>query len=336
MTKDSGKSLSPSSASTTISPYFLSTSDKLGDKVIQVLLNGDNYDEWSVKFRGAMRTRKKTGFLDGSIKKPADSSDDLEDWYMVNAMIVNWIFNVIEPSLGSSITYVDEAKTLWDDIEQRFSVGNGPKLHRVKTSISMCKQGEKEAVSDYFGRFKHLWDERDKYDREPSCDCGGCKCRINKKLEKKRDESKRREFLMGLDSKYSTVRFNLLLQEPLTSLNKVYATVIQEEGVRGDNGGGTTGGRGEGHSDPIGFSARSNNMGGTNRLSGDKESESSWSRCDKCNRWGYARAKCFDIIGYPSGWRERGKQSSDNNFNTEEVAVVAVEQVAALVQSGQM
>ncbi|XP_074287660.1 uncharacterized protein LOC141612809 [Silene latifolia] len=154
MTKDGEAKNSKS-----ISPYFLSTSDKLGDKVIQVVLNGDNYDEWSVKFRGALRARKKTGFIDGSITKPDDKSDELEDWYMVNVMVVNWIFNVIEPGLGSTITYVDEAKVLWDDIEQRFSVGNGPKLHRVKGSISSCKQGEKELVSEYYGRLKRLWDE---------------------------------------------------------------------------------------------------------------------------------------------------------------------------------
>ncbi|XP_074301949.1 uncharacterized protein LOC141633359 [Silene latifolia] len=224
-----------------LSPYFLPTSDKPGDKIIHVMLNGENYDEWSVKLRGALRSRKKTGFIDGLIKRPTEDSEDLEDWYMVNAMIVAWIFNVIEPSLGSQITYVEEAKILWDDIEQRFSVGNGPKTHRVKCSISACKQGDKESVSDYYGRLKRLWDDLDKYDRHPICDCGGCKCNINRKLDKKPDEEKVHDFLIGLDSKYATVSSSLLLQEPLPNLNRAYATIIQEEGVRGDVGVGLSG-----------------------------------------------------------------------------------------------
>ncbi|XP_074263779.1 uncharacterized protein LOC141586457 [Silene latifolia] len=213
MTNDTPKKSPP------ISPYFLSTSDKLGDKVIQVVLTGDNYDEWSVKFRGALRARKKTSFIDGSIKKLDEKSEDIEDWYMVNAMVVNWMFNVIEPNLGSTITYVDEAKVLWDDIEQRFNVGNRPKLHRVKGSISACKQGEKEVVSEYYGRLKRLWDELDKYDRNPLCECRGCTFNINNKLDKERDEGKVHEFLLGLVSEYATVRSNLLLQEPPPSLN---------------------------------------------------------------------------------------------------------------------
>ncbi|XP_074318471.1 uncharacterized protein LOC141655283 [Silene latifolia] len=214
---------------TSISPYFLGPGDKLGDKVVQVMLNGDNYDEWSMKLCSALRARKKTGFIDGTIKKPSDTSEDCEDWYMVNAMVVNWIFNVIEPALGSTLTYVDDARVLWEDIEQRFSVGNGPKLHRVKGSIKSCKQNEKEPVSEYYGHLKKFWDKLNKYDRNPTCECRGCKCNINGKLDKKRDEGKVHDFLMGLNPQYNTVRSNLLMQEPLSSLNRAYAAIVQEE-----------------------------------------------------------------------------------------------------------
>ncbi|XP_074292423.1 uncharacterized protein LOC141619295 [Silene latifolia] len=138
-----------------ISPYFLSTSDKLGDKVIQVVIIGNNYDEWSVNFRGARRARKKTVFIDGTIKKHAEKSETLEDWHMVNAMVVNWFFNIIEPTLGSAITYVNEAKVLWDDMELRFSVGNGPKLHIIKSSICSCKQGGSRLTADTDGTPSH-------------------------------------------------------------------------------------------------------------------------------------------------------------------------------------
>ncbi|XP_074291346.1 uncharacterized protein LOC141618136 [Silene latifolia] len=256
MTKDSEAKKS----STSISPYFLSTSDKLGNKVIQVVLTGENYDEWFVKFCGALRARKKTGFIDGTIKKSDDKSEEIEDWYMVNAMVVNWIFNVTEPALGSTISYVDEAKILWDDIEQRFSVGNGPKLHHVKGSISACKQGEKELVSEYYGRQKRLWDELNKYDRNPT---------------------------------------------------------FQEEGVRGFGIETGSGSRGENRSEPIGFVAKTaHNVNNTPRFEGGNRStaetngEITRPRCDKCNRWDHVREKCFDIIGYPKGWRERGKTGS--------------------------
>ncbi|KAK9715248.1 hypothetical protein RND81_06G152600 [Saponaria officinalis] len=294
----------------TLSPYFLSTSDKSGDKLIVVELNGENYDEWSLKMRGALCSKKKTGFIDGTIKKPADDSDEIEDWYMVNAMIVNWIFNTIKPSLGSTISYVDEAKPLWDDIEQRFSIGNGPKLHRIKGSIAACKQGDKETISDYYGRLKKLWDELDKYDRNPTCSCGGCKCEMNKKLDKKRDESKVHDFLLGIYSAYSTIASNLLLQEPLPSLNRAYATLIQEEGVQGKvlHVAGARGG--DDRAEPMGFAARSTPSLVVARSKDTLNKESDGRPyCDNCDKYGHVRARCYDIIGYPKGWRDRGKNT---------------------------
>ncbi|KAL9226203.1 hypothetical protein vseg_002041 [Gypsophila vaccaria] len=290
-----------------LSPYFLSTSDKAGDRLIVVTLKNDNYDEWALKLRGALRSKKKTGFIDGSIKKPADDSKDLEDWYMVNAMVVNWIFNCIDPDLGSSISYMEEAKVLWDDIEQRFSVGNGPKLHRTKGSIMACKQGENETVTEYFGRLKKLWDELDKLDRQPNCTCDGCKCGLNKQLDKKRDEDKLHAFLLGIDSAYSIVVSNLLLQEPLPSLNRAYSTLIQEEGVKGKivplTGARSTENRGA----PIGgFAARYIPSARTPEAE-EKEYNEGRPKCDHCNKWGHLKKSCFELIGYPKNWRERGR-----------------------------
>ncbi|CAA7022560.1 unnamed protein product [Microthlaspi erraticum] len=58
----------------TISPFDLSASDNPGAVISQPLLNGSNYDEWALNFRVALSSRKKFGFLDGSIPKPAPNS----------------------------------------------------------------------------------------------------------------------------------------------------------------------------------------------------------------------------------------------------------------------
>ncbi|XP_074315387.1 uncharacterized protein LOC141651581 [Silene latifolia] len=194
--EDMAKDLKPK-----VSPYFLSTSDKAGDKLILVTLKGDNYDEWALKMRGALRAKKKTGFIDGTIEKPADDSDEIDDWYM----LMPWL----------SIGFLTPSNLISDE------------------GIMACKQGEKETITEYYGRLKKLWDELDKFDRQPTCTCGGCKCGLNKQLDKKRDEDKLHDFLLGIDTSYSTVASNLLLQEPLPSLNRAYSTLIQEEGVKG-------------------------------------------------------------------------------------------------------
>jgi len=96
-------------------------------------------------------------------------------------MIVSWILNTIEPSLRSTIAYVETAHNLWEDIKERFSVVNGPRIQQLRSDLSRCKQ-EGMMVATYFGKLKVLWDELANSDKIPSCTCDGCKCGIH--LEK--------------------------------------------------------------------------------------------------------------------------------------------------------
>jgi len=68
---------------------------------------------------------------------------------------------------------------------------------------------------------------------EDLASCGGCKCGIGAQLEKRREEEKVHQLLMGLDdASYGTVKSNILASDPLLSLNLVYTMLIQEEKVR--------------------------------------------------------------------------------------------------------
>ncbi|XP_057999352.1 uncharacterized protein LOC131178413 [Hevea brasiliensis] len=133
--------------------------------------------------RTALRAKKKYGFIDGSVKQLADDSLELEDWWTVNSMLVSWVFNTIEPTLRSTISHMENIKDMWEDIKQRFSIGNGPRI-----------------------------------------------CNLTIELERKREEERVYQFLMGLDEEgYRTVRSNILSTEPLPNLNRAYAMVVQQE-----------------------------------------------------------------------------------------------------------
>ena len=65
------------------------------------------------------------------------------------------------------------------------------------------------------------------------CGCVGYKCNLTAELEKKREEERVHQFLMGLDEEgFGIVRSNILSTGPLPNLNRVYAMVIQQERVR--------------------------------------------------------------------------------------------------------
>ncbi|KAK3019894.1 hypothetical protein RJ639_002943 [Escallonia herrerae] len=78
-----------------------------------------------------------------------------------------------------------------------------------------------------------IWDELADFEQMLTCKCRKCTCDLGSVLEKKREEEKVQQFLMGLDETiYGTVRSNLLAQDPLPNLNRVYSTLIQEERVK--------------------------------------------------------------------------------------------------------
>lgn len=124
----------------TIHPYDLSATDNSGNLISQVLLNGDNFDEWSRELRTALRARKKFGFLDGTIGRPSEDSSDLDDWWTINSLLVSWIRNTIDPNLRRDISFFEVAKDLWDDIAEQYSVVNGPRIQQLKSELYNCKQ----------------------------------------------------------------------------------------------------------------------------------------------------------------------------------------------------
>ena len=272
----------------TISPYDMTSLDNPGLLITQVQLKGENYDEWARSFRTALRARKKFGFIDGTIKQPDDDSKDLEDWWTINSLLVSWIRNTIEPTLRSTISHVEIAKDLWNDIKDRFSITNGPRIQQLKSSLGECKQ-KGMTIVDYYGRLKQLWDELGNYEQLPTCKCGKCTCNLGSVLEKKREDEKVHLFLMGLDDNvYGTVRSNILAQDPLPSMNKVYSLLIQEERVKT-----ITRGKEE-REDIMALTTRARVVGRDNTMV-----------CSHCKKTGHESENCFALIGYLEWWGDR-------------------------------
>lgn len=271
------------------SSYDLHSNDNPGSVITQ--LRGENYDEWARAIKISLRARRKWGFIDGTIKKPEEGSSIMEDWWTVQAMLVSWILNTVEPTLRTTISYLETAKELWDDIKERFSVVNGPRIQQLKSDLAPCKQGGLSMVA-YYGKLKALWDDLANYEQALACTCKGCTCGIQAKFEKRKEEERSHTFLMGLnDELYGTVSSNLLATDPMPSLNKMYSILVQEERMRIVT-------RGNDERTEVALAVRANA-----RMKGREMKNKSV--CAHCNKAGHDEAGCFLLIGYPEWWGER-------------------------------
>jgi hypothetical protein len=83
------------------------------------------------------------------------------------------------------------------------------------------------SVSGYYTQLKSLWDELASFRPIPHCSCNGLKTLLDFLAQEYVFH-----FLMGLNESFSQVRGQILLMDPLPSINKVFSLVIQEERQR--------------------------------------------------------------------------------------------------------
>src|SRR5262249_10259185 len=91
------------------SPYFLSSFDNPGTILVSCLLKGENYPTWRRVMMNALRAKNKLCFVDGSLPKPNEKSQETQLWEKCNFMVISWIFNALASELHDSVAYVDTA-----------------------------------------------------------------------------------------------------------------------------------------------------------------------------------------------------------------------------------
>ena len=175
------------------SPFYLHPSDNLGSTLVSYVLTGDNYPIWARVTRRVLKAKNKLGFVDGTITKPMLTDPNFQWWESCNNMVASWIFNTLEKTLHNSVTFVEDAKGMWDELKQRFSQGNAPRIHQIKSELSLLRQ-EGRSVTDYFTHLKTLWDELAEYSVVPECTCAA-----STEVAKEKEEVKIHQFLIGLN-----------------------------------------------------------------------------------------------------------------------------------------
>ncbi|XP_010511191.1 PREDICTED: uncharacterized protein LOC104787325 [Camelina sativa] len=213
-------------------------------------------------------------------------------------MIVAWLMNTVEPTLRTTISMVDDAHILWEDLKLQFSVGNGPRVHELKSDLANCKQKE-DSVMMFFGNLKKMWDELAVYKPLRSCSCG----ELAAQLEQDRDEERTHQFLMGLDDvRFGGIRSTLTNMLPMLKLSQVYQRVVRDkrqQSITCDK---------EERSEAVGFAVQAANQG----RPGVFQYREKDTTCTHCGKYIHDIGDCFQIKGYPEWWGERGRNFGDS------------------------
>ena len=91
-------------------PLYLQGSVHLGLQLVNVKLNGSNFERWTKSMRFALQTKAKIGFIDGLCSKPSINLSTYNQWIRCHSIIVSWLLNSMVPDLSESFLYVNSTQ----------------------------------------------------------------------------------------------------------------------------------------------------------------------------------------------------------------------------------
>ncbi|KAL1308527.1 uncharacterized protein [Arachis hypogaea] len=303
----SSSSAVSSTSSMAVDPYNLSPADQPGLILVTQQLVEDNYHSWSRAMQKALNSKRKLGFITGSVPKPdpITEPEKFENWQCVNDVISTWILNSVTKEIATSLVYTDSAAKLWNNFKERFQHGNGPRVFELKRDLMNLRHGAM-SVSQYFTRIKVLWEELNSY-RPVQCNCGDARA-----MQEFLQAGYIHCFLMGLDESFSQIRGKILLLEPLPTINKVLSLVTQEEKHRAIIGASLN----FASQNQVAFLAR-NQQPPQSQGRGRGMVKKDRPLCSHCGILGHTIDKCYKIHGYPPNFgKGRNMKPSIHHVST--------------------
>ncbi|XP_069152949.1 uncharacterized protein [Solanum lycopersicum] len=211
-------------------PLYMHPSESAGSAIILVIFDGAGYRSWRRGVLRALSVKNKVGFVNGKVQKPTENSPTFAQWERCDDIVTSWILNSLSKDLADSLKYVNNARELWEELQDRYDQTNGAKLYQLQHEINDLTQGNLD-ITGYYSMLRRLWEELNTLDPNTQCTCL-CNCGGKTKMHKAEQDRKLIQFLMGLNKVYTIVRGSILVVNPLPTMAQAFSILVQEEKQR--------------------------------------------------------------------------------------------------------
>ncbi|XP_054797486.1 uncharacterized protein LOC129302589 [Prosopis cineraria] len=182
------------------------------------------------------------------------------------------------------------------ELQSRFSQSDIFRIADLQEEIFSLKQGDL-SISEYFTQLKILWDELTNLRPIKSCTCGSVDS-----ARTYRDEDYVLRFLKGLNDQFTSVKSQIMLLDPLPSINRVFSLVLQQERE---------------------LSLASNSkilLAKRPPRSGFKPSGNYTQQkiCTYCGKPRHTEENCYRKHGFPPGFKFHNSSAAVNNLTTQD------------------
>lgn len=279
-------------------PLFLHPTDTSGTPIINFKLTGtENYRVWACAMTLGLQTKNKIGFITGKCVKSDDDVLLQDQWDRCNSVVLSWILSCVSEELYLGQIFSSDAKTVWEELKETYDKVDGSVTFNLHHKIhSLTQSGS--SLSEYYHKLNSLWRQFDSLVSLPVCTCEGAT-----KLKEHNQLIKLMQFLMGLDDVYSPIRSNILTSDPIPDVKSAFATLSRDESHRTNNVLSVK-------SNPVAFVAKPNNWSSNRNNQNKRFNRNTSLVCKHCNMTGHTVDRCYEIVGYPTGFRKKTESSS--------------------------
>ncbi|XP_076904645.1 uncharacterized protein LOC143560163 [Bidens hawaiensis] len=273
-------------------PLYLHPSDHPDMILVSKFFDGNGYGAWKLAMTIALSAKNKLGFINNTVPMPANQAH-LALWQRCNYMVISWILNTLNHDIRDSVLYAETAQTLWNELNARYGQACGARVHQLQKNLYQISQGS-SGIATYFAKMKSYCDELNAVNFIPFCTCGAAHA-----FAKKEEDQRLIRFLVGLNPNYNMIRSNILMMQPLPSIDRAYGILIQDEKQR------------EIHTTTTDLIASSASMHANTAgpVSGGSAKNRRTLVCTHCKRNGMSVRKCYKLIGFPKDYKfAKGKR----------------------------
>ncbi|GJY82599.1 ribonuclease H-like domain-containing protein [Tanacetum coccineum] len=235
------------------------------------------------------------GFITGACSRSdyLASAPLLDQWDRCNVVVLNWILTSLSQDVYLGHVFSDNAAKVWNDLKETYDRVDGSIVFNMIQKINSFKQGSLHVV-EYYHKLNSLWKEFDALTKLPDCTC-----EARNEVVDHDKLMKLMQFLMGLDDVYQPIRSSILTRKILPEAKDAFVIISREESLRGS--GNWSNGNSSG-----------NWSNGNNANKGNYDSL----LCKNCSLKGHTIDRCFEIIGYPPGFKRNPNLKPVNNLNS--------------------
>ena len=189
-------------------------------------LNHRNYTKWSRLMHLAISGR---GQLNHIITQPPSLKDPVyNQWARQDSIVISWIIETIDPVLVNQFLHFPTARTLWKGIETLYSShSDGLQIFDLTVKTNKIEQGT-ETIEKYYSRIITHWKKIDR--RQPNPMKYPEDIITYNRLTQ---QNQLYQILAGIIETFDKDRRDILLQDPLPTVQEAYASIRRKMMRRG-------------------------------------------------------------------------------------------------------